>query len=93
MTTTDDIRGRLALALDLPDVDRAEQLAKELAPWFGVAKVGLELYSAAGPEAMVAVGRLRQRSDPGVQDHRIGPAGDALSRARGRNEGRHHSRQ
>ena len=27
----------------------AEQLAKEVAPWFGVAKVGLELYSAAGP--------------------------------------------
>jgi len=47
-----DVRKRLAVALDVPDLDRAEQLAKEVAPWFGVAKVGLELYSAAGPDAI-----------------------------------------
>src|SRR5436309_11267314 len=47
-----DARNRLAVALDVPDLDSAEQLAKEIAPWFGVAKVGLELYSAAGPEAI-----------------------------------------
>lgn len=47
-----DVRNRLALAIDVDDIDRAEQLAKEVAPWFGVAKVGLELYSAAGPEAI-----------------------------------------
>jgi len=47
-----DVRHRLAIALDVSDLDRAEQLAKEVAPWFGVAKVGLELYSAAGPEAI-----------------------------------------
>jgi orotidine-5'-phosphate decarboxylase len=47
-----DVRNRLALALDVPDLDRAEQLAKEVAPWFGVVKVGLELYSAAGPDAV-----------------------------------------
>src|SRR5690348_966782 len=51
-----DVRKRLAIALDVEDLDRAEQLAKEVAPWFGVAKVGLELYSAAGPEA---VARMR----------------------------------
>jgi orotidine-5'-phosphate decarboxylase len=51
-----DVRHRLAIALDVPDLDHAEQLAKEVAPWFGVAKVGLELYSAAGPEA---VARMR----------------------------------
>jgi orotidine-5'-phosphate decarboxylase len=51
-----DVRNRLALALDVPDLDQAEALAKEVAPWFGVAKVGLELYSAAGPEA---VARMR----------------------------------
>lgn len=51
-----DVRNRLAIALDVEDLDRAEQLAKEVAPWFGVAKVGLELYSAAGPEA---VARMR----------------------------------
>src|SRR3954471_6892189 len=47
-----DVRPRLAVALDVPDLDEAEGLAKEVAPWFGVAKVGLELYSAAGPEAI-----------------------------------------
>jgi orotidine-5'-phosphate decarboxylase len=48
MTTRD----RLALALDIDDLDVAEQWMKEAAPWFGVAKVGLELFSAAGPEAI-----------------------------------------
>jgi orotidine-5'-phosphate decarboxylase len=51
-----EVRDRLAIALDVPDLDTAEQLAKEVAPWFGIAKVGLELYSAAGPEA---IARLR----------------------------------
>jgi orotidine-5'-phosphate decarboxylase len=45
-------RDRLALALDFPDLEHAEQLAKEVAQWIGVAKVGLELFSAAGPEAI-----------------------------------------
>jgi orotidine-5'-phosphate decarboxylase len=49
-------RDKLALALDLPDLEHAEQLAKEVGQWFGVAKVGLELFSAAGPEA---ISRLR----------------------------------
>ena len=47
-----DVRNRMAVALDVSDLDRAEQLAKEMAPWFGVVKVGLELYSAAGPDAV-----------------------------------------
>ena len=46
------VRDRLAIALDRPDLDDALRLAREVAPWFGVAKVGLELYSAAGPEAI-----------------------------------------
>jgi orotidine-5'-phosphate decarboxylase len=53
-----DVRNRLALALDVSDLDRAEQLAKEVAPWFGVAKVGLELYSAAGPDAIARMRAL-----------------------------------
>jgi orotidine-5'-phosphate decarboxylase len=53
-----DVRKRLAIALDVEDLDRAEQLAKEVAPWFGVAKVGLELYSAAGPEAIARMRAL-----------------------------------
>jgi orotidine-5'-phosphate decarboxylase len=47
-----EIRARLALALDVDDIVQAQRLAGELRPWFGVAKVGLELYSAAGPEVI-----------------------------------------
>jgi len=46
------VRRRLALALDVDDLDVACARAQALAPWFGVAKVGLELYSAAGPAAI-----------------------------------------
>jgi orotidine-5'-phosphate decarboxylase len=48
----EEIRARLALALDTDDLVDATRLARELAPWFGVAKIGLELYSAAGPESV-----------------------------------------
>jgi orotidine-5'-phosphate decarboxylase len=44
------LRERLALALDVDDAVAALRLARELSPWFGVAKVGLELFSAAGPD-------------------------------------------
>jgi orotidine-5'-phosphate decarboxylase len=50
--STDAVRDRLALALDVDDVVAGLRLARDLRPWFGVAKVGLELYSAAGPDVM-----------------------------------------
>jgi orotidine-5'-phosphate decarboxylase len=46
------LRAKLALVLDTDDLVDALRLARELMPWFGVAKVGLELFSAAGPEAV-----------------------------------------
>jgi orotidine-5'-phosphate decarboxylase len=49
------IAGHLALALDLDDLEAARRLGRELKPWFGVAKVGLELFSAAGPDAIEAL--------------------------------------
>jgi orotidine-5'-phosphate decarboxylase len=51
----DEIRARLALALDVDDLVPALRLARELSPWFGTMKVGLELYSAAGPEAITSL--------------------------------------
>ena len=48
----DDVRRRLALVLDLDDLVVARRLAQTLRPWFGVAKVGLELFSASGPDAI-----------------------------------------
>lgn len=50
-----EIRDRLALVLDVDDLVEARRLAKELAPWFGVAKVGLELFTAVGPDAITAM--------------------------------------
>jgi orotidine-5'-phosphate decarboxylase len=47
-----ELRSRLALALDVDDAVEAQRLAAELSPWFGVAKVGLELFSAAGPRVV-----------------------------------------
>lgn len=47
--TATSLRSRLALALDVDDAVEAQRLARELRPWFGVAKIGLELFSAAGP--------------------------------------------
>ena len=52
------IRRRLALALDLESRDQALSMASELSAWFGVAKVGYELYAAAGP---AIVDELRAR--------------------------------
>lgn len=45
-------RDHLAIALDVPDSDLALRLATQLKPYFQVAKIGLELFSATGP-AMV----------------------------------------
>ncbi len=53
-------RDRLALALDVDDLSAAVKLADLLHPWFGVVKVGLELFTVAGPaavEALAAPGR------------------------------------
>ncbi len=47
-----ELRARMALALDVDDLVHGLRLARQLSPWFGVAKVGLELYTAAGPDAV-----------------------------------------
>jgi orotidine-5'-phosphate decarboxylase len=50
-----ETRDRLAVALDVDDLVAALRLARRVRPWFGVAKVGLELFGAAGPEAVAAL--------------------------------------
>lgn len=44
-----EIRGRLALALDVGSATEAVALAGRLRPFFGVAKIGLQLFTAEGP--------------------------------------------
>jgi orotidine-5'-phosphate decarboxylase len=53
-----EIRARLAVALDVDDAVAALRLGRELSPWVGVAKVGLELYSAAGPDIVGGLAEL-----------------------------------
>jgi orotidine-5'-phosphate decarboxylase len=55
VTPSLDLRDRLVLALDVDDLVAATRLVRELKGWFGVAKIGLELFSAAGPDAVFAV--------------------------------------
>lgn len=54
----DSVRQRLALSLDTDDLVAALRMGALMRPWFGVAKIGLELFSAAGPEA---IGALREQ--------------------------------
>ena len=55
---SEDVRRRLALVLDVDDLVEAIRLGASLRPWFGVAKIGLELFSASGPDA---IGALRDQ--------------------------------
>ena len=45
------VRDRMVLGLDVGGLAAAEAIAQRLAPWFGVVKVGHELYAEAGPAA------------------------------------------
>jgi len=51
-------RDHLALVLDVDDLVAAMRLARSLRPYFGVAKVGLELFSAVGPDAIAPLVEL-----------------------------------
>ena len=59
--STPDVRNRLAIALDTDDLVEAARIAREVRPWFGVAKVGLELFSAVGPDALITLAELGYR--------------------------------
>ncbi len=54
MTPDHAARDHLALALDVDSLDDAVALLRRLRPWFAVAKVGLELFTTAGPDAIAA---------------------------------------
>src|SRR5262245_39208393 len=60
-TATADVRNRLALAVDVDDLVDALRLGRELRSWFGVAKIGPELFAAAGPDAISAFQDLGYR--------------------------------
>jgi len=49
------VAGKLAIALDCDDLVEALKLARQVSGIFSIAKVGLELYCASGPEAVEAL--------------------------------------
>ena len=52
---SEEIRQKLAIVLDVDDLVVALRVARELRPWFGTAKVGLELYSSVGPDSVTSL--------------------------------------
>lgn len=56
--TAKNARDRLIIALDFPDAETALACARALAPEISTFKIGLELYTAAGPEIVRAVTSL-----------------------------------
>lgn len=65
------VRDRLALALDTDDLVEALRMADQLEPYFAIAKVGLELFSAEGPEAVSALSERGWRVFLDVKLHDI----------------------
>lgn len=70
-TTAAPVRDRLALALDVDDLVAALRLAKSLKGHFGVAKVGLELFSATGPDVIAALRDLDYKVFLDIKMHDI----------------------
>jgi orotidine-5'-phosphate decarboxylase len=56
-----DPRARIIVALDLPTAEAALALVRELSPHPGLFKIGLQLYTAAGPEIVHALRELGGR--------------------------------
>ncbi len=81
---TGDVRDRLALALDVDDLDVARKLVARLDPWFGIVKVGLELFSAAGPAAVEALSAPERRVFLDLKLHDIPTTVGRAARVAGR---------
>jgi orotidine-5'-phosphate decarboxylase len=79
----DELRDRMALVLDVDDLVAANRLARNLRPWFGVAKVGLELYTAVGPDAIGAMTDLGYKVFVDLKIHDIPNQAERASRVLG----------
>jgi len=77
-------RDRLALALDVGDLAAAEAIARRLSPWFGIAKVGHELYAEAGPAALERMRSLGFRVFADLKLYDIPTTVERAARAIGR---------
>jgi orotidine-5'-phosphate decarboxylase len=77
-------RDRLALALDVDDLAAAVALTDRLHPWFGVVKVGLELFTAVGPAAVAALAAPDRRVFLDLKLHDIPTTVEKAARQAGR---------
>jgi len=87
MITTDvptEVRDRMVLGLDLGGLAEAEAVARRLAPWFGVVKVGHELYAEAGPTAFDRMHELGFRVFCDLKLHDIPNTVERAARAHAR---------
>ncbi len=80
----DSVRRRLALALDVDDLAAAVKLADRLDPWFGVVKIGLELFAGAGPAAVDALAAPGRRIFLDLKLHDIPTTVEKAARQVGR---------
>jgi orotidine-5'-phosphate decarboxylase len=80
-----DARDRLVLVLDMDDLSDAVAMAERLTPWFGTAKVGLELFAAAGPAAFEAIHEVGLRVFADMKLHDIPTTVERAARVHGRN--------
>lgn len=79
-----DARDRLAIALDVGALEDARRVAELVKPWFGIAKVGYELYAEAGPAAFDAMHELELRVFADLKLHDIPNTVERGARALGR---------
>jgi orotidine-5'-phosphate decarboxylase len=77
-------RDRLVLPLDVGDLAAAEAMMTRVGEWFGVAKVGLELFLEAGPEAFARFHDLGYRVFADLKLHDIPNTVGRASRVLGR---------
>src|SRR3954447_16788132 len=83
-TSAESARDHLALALDVGDLATALRLAEQLQPWFGIAKVGFELYAEAGPDALPALQDMGFRVFADLKLHDIPNTVNRAARVLGR---------
>lgn len=77
-------RDRLALALDVDELGAAVKLAERLDPWFGVVKIGLELFAGSGPAAVEALAAPNRRVFLDLKLHDIPTTVEKAARQVGR---------
>ena len=71
MSEPREARDHLALALDVGGLAEAEAMAARVGEWFGVVKVGLELYAEVGPAAFARFRDLGYRVFADLKLHDI----------------------